>query len=225
MEAVMALPALKSNYKYTYGDYCSWPDEERWEIIKGVPFAMSPGPNRFHQRIAYALISQISAQTPKENKCEIYFAPFDVRLPEHDEADDFITTIVQPDISVICNKEKLDDQGCRGAPDLIMEILSPSTASRDLQIKKDLYEKHGVKEYWIVHPGDTIVIVYRQIESEQIYNELINGSMSEEEHERASVISEETYLFDKGTVYTEKDTVTLNAPEGVVIQLSEVFGE
>jgi hypothetical protein len=168
---------------------------------------------------------QIMKHTELKSECKVYFAPFDVRLPEYDEADDFVNTVVQPDISVICNKDKLDDKGCRGAPDLIMEILSPSTASRDLQIKKNLYEKHGVKEYWIVHPGDKIVIVYRQIESEQINNERINSSISEDEHKHTSAISSNPFMFDTGTIYTEKDAVTLSAPEGVVISLSEVFGE
>jgi Uma2 family endonuclease len=225
MEAVMPLPALKSDYKYTYGDYCSWPDEERWEIIEGVPVAMSPGPNRYHQELSVRLIYQIMKHTELKSDCKVYFAPFDVRLPEYDEADDFVTTVVQPDISVICNKEKLDDKGCRGAPDLIMEILSPSTASRDLQIKKDLYERHGVKEYWIVHPGDKIVIVYRQINNQSLNHEQISSSLREDEHERTAVISKDVFLFDKGTIYTEKDPVTLSAPEGVVISLGEVFGE
>jgi len=137
----------------------------------------------------------------EESKCEVYPAPFDVRLPESDEADDLITNTVQPDISIICDKNKLDDKGCRGAPDLIMEILSPSTAARDMIIKKDLYEKHGVKEYWIVHPLEKIVIVYKLISSEN------TGDRQ----------------FDKGSVYTEKDEVTLSVPEGIVIRLSEIF--
>jgi Uma2 family endonuclease len=201
----MALPALKSDYKYTYGDYCSWPDEERWEIIEGEPVAMSPAPNRYHQRILWNLsgIMHRAEDTGLLKGCEVYPAPFDVRLPDSDEADDLITTVVQPDISIICDNRKLDDKGCRGAPDLIMEILSPSTASRDMILKKDLYQKHGVKEYWIVHPLEKIVIVYK----------LINLESSSER------------LFDKGSVYTEKDEVALSVPEGIVIRLSEIFGD
>jgi Uma2 family endonuclease len=198
----MALPAFKPDYKYTYSDYCSWPDEERWEIVDGEPVAMSPAPNRYHQRISGRLYFAVQ-YIIRERKlpCEIYNAPFDVRLPDSEEADDFVTTVVQPDISIICDKNKLDDKGCRGAPDLIMEILSPSTAARDMVTKKDLYEKQGVKEYWIVQPLEKIVIVYKLISSE-------NSS------ER---------LFDKGAVYTEKDEVALSVPEGIVIRLSEIF--
>ena len=86
-------------------------------------------------------------------------APFDVRLPEGDEADDEIITVVQPDISVICDPAKLDNRGCRGAPDFIIEILSPATAGKDQIQKVALYEKHGVKEYWLVHPGDRLITV------------------------------------------------------------------
>ena len=85
--------------------------------------------------------------------------PFDVRLPDADEADDDIRTVVQPDISVICNPEKLDDRGCRGTPDFIAEILSPSTSAKDQIQKVRLYEKHGVKEYWIIHPTDKVLTI------------------------------------------------------------------
>jgi Uma2 family endonuclease len=204
----MAIPASKPDYKYTYGDYCSWPDDERWEIIEGIPVSMSPAPNRYHQRLSFQFLASIARQLSKESDCEVYHAPFDVRLPVSDEADDFITTVVQPDISIICDKSKLDDKGCRGAPDLVIEILSASTASRDLQIKKDLYEKHGVKEYWIVQPLERIVIVYKLTD------------VSNENHNiNPSIINK----FYKGSVYTEKDEVELSVMAGIVIKLSEVF--
>jgi Uma2 family endonuclease len=120
--------------------------------------------------------------------------------------------VVQPDISIICDKSKLDDKGCRGAPDLVMEILSASTASRDLQIKKDLYEKHGVKEYWIVQPMERIVIIYK-------LTDVASNSANEIHDINKSVINK----FDKGFVYTEKDEVELSVMAGIVIKLSEVF--
>jgi Uma2 family endonuclease len=153
--------------RYTYGDYLNWPDEERWEIIEGVPVSMSPAPVRIHQKILTEILVQLHDRLTTSD-CEVYPAPFDVRLPEKDEADEEIMTVVQPDIAVICDAEKLDDKGCRGAPDFIIEIISPSTASHD-QIKKvALYEQHGVREYWIVHPVDKLVIM-RRLNSEGVY--------------------------------------------------------
>jgi len=160
----MPLPAYNRD-TYTYSDYLQWPQEERWELIEGVPYNMSPAPSRRHQGIAAELSRQI-ANFLTGKSCEVYFAPFDVRLPEvstedmhHADDDDEITTVVQPDIVVICDPDKLDDRGCLGAPDFIVEILSPSTAAKD-QIKKvSWYEKSGVKEYWIIHPTDRLVTV------------------------------------------------------------------
>ncbi len=135
--------------KWTYADYCTWPDDERWELIDGVAYAMVPGPARLHQQIAgdlYFLLRKCLEGRP----CHVYPAPFDVRLPVSSEADDETGTVVQPDISVFCGESKLDDKGARGAPDLVVEILSPSTSGRDTIVKRALYERHGVPEYWIV---------------------------------------------------------------------------
>ncbi len=101
----------------------------------------------------------------KDKTCEVYSAPFDVRLPGENETDNAIKTVVQPNITVVCNLSKLDEKGCFGPPDLIIEIVSPTTASLDYIQKLRLYEKHGVKEYWIVHPIDKIVMVYQLLES------------------------------------------------------------
>ena len=98
----------------------------------------------------------------QDKSCRIYAAPFDVRLPDGDEPDDDIVTVVQPDLVVVCDRNKLDERGCKGAPDLIIEILSPSTVSKDLHDKFKLYERVGVKEYWIVHPQDQTVMVFRR---------------------------------------------------------------
>ncbi len=153
----MVLPSSKKE-RYTYADYLQWPDDERWELFEGVPYSMSPGPSRIHQEVTVELTRQIS-NFLLDQDCKVYVAPFDVRLPEQDEADESVQTVVQPDIVVVCDESKLDEQGCRGAPDFVIEVLSPGTAARDLLHKSALYEKHGVREYWAVHPVDHIVYI------------------------------------------------------------------
>ncbi|MEM7585859.1 MAG: Uma2 family endonuclease [Acidobacteriota bacterium] len=146
--------------RFNYGDYCRWQGDERWELIDGEAFDMSPAPSRRHQQVLLRLAQQIDSGL-KGQACEVYVAPFDVRLPAADEADEQIETVVQPDISVVCDPTKLDDAGCRGAPDWILEILSPRTAARDQLHKRDLYGLHGVREYWIVDPEHNRVTIYR----------------------------------------------------------------
>jgi Uma2 family endonuclease len=143
---------------YTYGEYYSWPESERWELIEGIPYNMTPAPSIEHQRISGEFFRQVS-NFLFDKDCEVFAAPFDVRLPEAGEGDDEIITVVQPDIAVICDPGKLDIRGCRGAPDFIIEILSQATAGKDQIQKVALYEKHGVKEYWLVHPGDRLLTV------------------------------------------------------------------
>ena len=153
---------LRENDKvFTYGDYNLWPESERWELIEGVAFDMSPAPSRQHQFILVELVSQVHGLLG-EVPCEVYCAPFDVRFPDYIEQEDAeISTVVQPDLVVVCDKKKLDDKGCIGAPDLVVEILSPSTMSKDLHQKFTLYEKHGVKEYWVISPGDKVLFKYK----------------------------------------------------------------
>ncbi|RKX77972.1 MAG: Uma2 family endonuclease [Spirochaetes bacterium] len=156
----MGEPALKKDRIYTYGDYKTWPEDERWELIDGVAWNMSPAPGRFHQEYLMGFIAQILPFL-EGNPCKVYTAPFDVLLPDHLELeDDEVTTVVQPDISVICDKSKLTEKGCTGAPDWIIEILSPFTSRKDMSIKYELYQRHGVREYWIVDPGNKYVHVY-----------------------------------------------------------------
>ena len=145
---------------FTYGDYCQWPDDQRWELIDGVAFAMAPAPTRLHQDFVVEFAAQIHPQLASSN-CRIYVAPFDVRLPKGDEADARVDTVVQPDVAVICDPSKLDDKGCRGAPDWVVEILSPSSAVHDQIRKRALYERHGVREYWLLHPIDRVLTIYR----------------------------------------------------------------
>lgn len=151
--------ARKIEDRYTYKEYLKW-ESGRCELIDGIVYDMTPAPSRLHQKISIDLATNIYNQLVGK-LCEVYVAPFDVRLPDNKEvANENIVTVVQPDIVVVCDSEKLDDLGCLGAPDMVIEILSPSTAAKDLQSKRDLYERHGVKEYWIVHPTDKIIMVY-----------------------------------------------------------------
>jgi Uma2 family endonuclease len=154
---------LRDHQHHTYRDYCAWPDDVRYELIDGHAFAMSPAPSRHHQEVVVEVLRQI-ADALEGSGCRVYVAPFDVRLPRAAEADDDVDTVVQPDLSVICDPAKLDDRGCRGAPDWVVEILSPGSASHDQIVKRDVYERHGVGEYWLVHPVDRIVTVYRLVE-------------------------------------------------------------
>lgn len=151
---------LQPSPKYTYKDYLQWPEEERWEIIEGVAYSMSPAPNRRHQGLQRELLGQLIPYF-KQKPCKIYPAPIDVILPEVGEQADESSTVVEPDILVVCDPRKLTDAGIRGAPDFIIEILSPATAFRDQSNKKLLYEKHGVKEYWVVNPETLEVLIYR----------------------------------------------------------------
>ncbi len=155
--------ALRDHQHHTYRDYCAWPDDVRYELIDGHAYAMSPAPSRHHQEIVFETARQI-ADALEGSGCRVYVAPFDVRLPHADEADDVVDTVVQPDLSVICDPAKLDDRGCRGAPDWVVEVLSPGSAGHDQIVKRDVYERHGVREYWLVHPVDRIVTVYRLVD-------------------------------------------------------------
>lgn len=146
------LSQLDLNKTYTYADYLTWRLNERLELIKGWIYKMSPAPRRAHQKVEGNLHIEIGSFF-KNKKCEVYQSPFDVRLIKNKGLSDHeITTVVQPDISVICDPEKLDDRGCIGAPDLIIEVLSPSTMKKDYYEKFDLYEENKVKEYWLVNP-------------------------------------------------------------------------
>ncbi len=152
-------PPSRQERPYTYADYLQWPDEERWEIIDGVAYDMSPAPGRAHQR-ALLDLARILAELTDAGDCETYVAPFDVRLGEDTEHDS-AGTVVQPDISVFCRPEVLDDHGAHGAPDLVVEILSPTTSYKDQTAKLALYERHRVREYWVVNPEGAYVMVYR----------------------------------------------------------------
>lgn len=143
---------------FTYADYCRWPDDERWELIDGQAYAMA-APGLAHQTVVGELFRQI-ANYLVGKPCRTFVAPFDVRLPRRNERDEDTTTVVQPDITVVCDPAKLDERGCRGAPDWVIEVLSPSTAAKDQIQKLAAYEQAGVREVWLVHPTDHVIIVY-----------------------------------------------------------------
>ena len=144
---------------FCYRDYLGWPGPDRWEIIGGEAWAMVPGPDADHQRILRDLCTQINVFL-KGNRCELFQAPFDLLLPTAAEADEEVQTVLQPDAFVVCEPEKITQRGCRGAPDWVIEVLSPSTAGRDQILKRRLYEKAQVKEYWIFSPAERLVFVY-----------------------------------------------------------------
>ena len=136
--------AYVTEQRFTYEDYCTWPDDERWELINGIPFKLE-APSRTHQRILIEL-TVLFKNHLKNALCELYIAPFDVRLNVGEGKD----TVVQPDLLVVCDDNKLDERGVKGVPDLIIEISSPSTRKRDQTVKRDLYLQYGAREYWIV---------------------------------------------------------------------------
>lgn len=152
--------ALKAGERFTYRDYKTWPQGERWELIDGKAYSMSPSPRRGHQRLAGELCSQLYSFF-EGKPCEPYIAPIDVFLPKGEEGLDDIDRVVQPDLLVVCDPAKLVDEGIRGAPDFVVEILSPTTALYDQSEKRALYESVGVREYWIVNPETFEAFLYR----------------------------------------------------------------
>jgi Uma2 family endonuclease len=151
---------ISTSRRYCYADYLRWEDGQRWELIDGEPFCMSPAPGSDHQSVSVELTRQI-ANHLLDSPCRVFHAPFDVRLPKADEVDDQVTTVIQPDLAVFCERDRLDRRGARGAPDWVIEILSPSTAVHDQVRKLGVYERAGVGEYWLVHPEDRVVTVYQ----------------------------------------------------------------
>lgn len=157
----MQLSDLDLNKTYTYADYLQWTFEERLELIKGKIFKMTPAPAPIHQKISWNISGELYNYL-KGKSCQAFSAPFDVRLPQ---ANPFginkdIYTVVQPDISVVCDAGKIDGKGCTGAPDIVIEILSPGNNKKELRNKYEVYEESGVKEYWIISPQDKTFLRY-----------------------------------------------------------------
>ncbi|WP_428655822.1 Uma2 family endonuclease [Runella sp.] len=189
---------LDPNGSYTYADYLKWTFDERIELIKGKIFNMSPAPARRHQKISVKLSLTIGNYLDGKS-CEMYTAPFDVRLTPlkgKKRKDDQIYTVVQPDICVICDMDKLDDRGCIGAPDLIIEILSPGNTKKEMSDKFQVYEENGVTEYWLVEPNDNVIIVY--------------------------VLNDEGKYIGLRP-YTEDDVITSSVLPGLELSVSRIF--
>ncbi len=152
----MQAPAIKTDRRYTYADYLQFPDDQRWEIIDGVAYDISPSPSVAHQDLSMELSVQVGAQL-RGRPCRVIAAPIDVRFENTDKTD----KVVQPDLLVVCDPGKITSRGVVGAPDWIVEILSPATAGKDQIVKRALYEAQGVREFWLVHPVDRLVTIYR----------------------------------------------------------------
>lgn len=154
----MSTAPLHSERRFTYGDYLTWPDTERWELIDGIAYSMTPPPGTEHQSISFELSRQLGNWLI-DKPCRAFAAPFGVRLPESGESDERTSNVVEPDLFVVCDKQKIDRRGVRGAPDFIIEIISPSSSHRDEIKKAQLYERHGVREYWVIYPNERLVHV------------------------------------------------------------------
>ncbi len=152
--------AQRDHQLHTYGEYLNWPEDVRYELIDGVAYLMSPAPSLDHQQFVVEISRQLG-NALEGKPCRQFVAPVDVRLPKADEEDESVDTVVQPDVLVVCDEKKLDQRGVRGAPDLVIEVLSPSTAGHDHVLKRRVYERAGVREYWLVHPYDRMVTIYR----------------------------------------------------------------
>lgn len=153
---------------YNYADYLKWQFKERIELIMGKVFKMSPAPAMKHQRIAFRLTMHMGNYFEK-HRCQVFFAPFDVRLiHKNKKTNADIQTVVQPDICIICDESKLDERGCLGSPDLVVEILSPGNTKKEMRDKFQVYESSGVREYWLVEPKDCCVFIYT-LNQEGIY--------------------------------------------------------
>ena len=193
----MGLPENREQERYTYSQYLTWPEGERYELIDGIAYAMSPAPRLEHQRISGEIHAQIHSDL-KDGPCRVFAAPTDVRLSAiyAAETEDDEPTVVQPDLLVGCKEELFTERGVAGAPELIVEIISPESGYSDRKRKFDLYERYGVGEYWIVDPDERVVEVY---------------------------ILESDNCFRRAGVYGSADTVTATAIGGVVVDLQEVF--
>lgn len=158
---VTRLDQLDFDGTYSYNDYLNWTFEERVELIRGKVFNLSSSPGTMHQLILGEIFVQISNHL-RHTISKVFLSPFDVRLNSTKENDySKIHNVVQPDICVICNPEKIDSKGCIGAPDLIVEVLSPGNTDKEMKEKFEIYEENGVKEYWLVEPDHHIVLVYK----------------------------------------------------------------
>jgi len=194
-EKITDINQLDFSKRYTYADYLQWKFDERVELLRGFISRMSPAPSFRHQKVTTRLTTEIDYFF-KNKKCDVLAAPFDVRLPQKDKKNEKSVTVVQPDICVVCDVKKIDSQGCNGAPDLMVEVLSPGNTKKEMKHKYELYEESGVKEYWLVHPQDNNVMVFVLGENEK---------------------------FQIHKIYTEDDTLESPTLKGFRLKLSEIF--
>lgn len=191
----MTLPAEKE--QYTFADCLAWDENERIEIIDGEAFLMA-APSSNHQEISMEISRQL-ANFLEGKPCRVYPSPFDVRLFEKDGDDpEDVDTVVEPDISVVCDRSKIDIRGCKGAPDLIVEILSPSSLRKDRLVKLRLYQRARVREYWIVDPENRTVQVF---------------------------LLDNTGILHPHEDYGREDVAKVNVLDGCFIELKKVFSE
>jgi Uma2 family endonuclease len=157
---ITSIDQLDVNKKYSYADYLTWKFDEYVELLRGKVSRMA-APTKAHQRTVGRMNTLWDVYLGN-NPCQVFVAPFDVRLLDHKKStkDKDVFTVVQPDVCVVCEESKLDDKGCIGAPDLVVEVLSPGTQKKDIEDKFELYEFNGVKEYWIVSNGDETIVVF-----------------------------------------------------------------
>jgi len=193
----MALPMRKQAEHFTYANVITWPEGERWELIDGCAYDMTPAPSTRHQLILLALILQFG-NFLKKSPCLLLTAPYDVRLPKAQEDGLTASTVVQPDLMVVCEREKLDERGCVGAPTLVVEITSPSTAAKDLREKRMVYQRAGVPEYWIISPADQTLLVFTL---------------------------DDTGHYGAPTVFTADEQAPVGVLPGLQIDLASVFAE
>ena len=189
------MPLPNKEKQYTYADYLTWPEDERWEIIDGVSY-MQAAPSPVHQLISGELHRQF-ANYLQGKTCKVYPAPFCVRLTNGDEKQmEDIEKVVEPDITIVCDNSKIDEKGCNGTPDLIIEVLSPSSIKYDRVIKFNKYEKAGVKEYWIVEPEAKIISVF---------------------------VLQNNNRYGRPEIYTEDEKITVSIFSDLIIDLNVVF--
>lgn len=194
----MSEPVRKVDESYTYADLLTWPEDQRCELIDGMLYNMTPTPGLYHQEIIGEFHVQFHNYLRHHRPCRVFLPPCDVRLPKRDENGLTSSTVVQPDLIVVCDQQKLDKRGVVGAPDLVVEVLSPYTAKMDRQQKKHIYVQAGVREYWIVSPSEKTVEVY-QLQEQRRYGE--------------------------ATVYQYNEQVPVGMLPGLVIDLTQVFAE
>lgn len=191
----MSLPQPQEREEYSYADYLTWSEDERWEIVNGIAY-MQAAPTPVHQEILTEILKQIAIYLT-DKSCKVYPAPFCVRLTKWNEKkNENIKKVFEPDITIVCDKSKIDKEGCKGVPDMIIEILSPSSFKMDRVIKFNEYETAGVKEYWIVEPDGKIVSTF---------------------------ILQKDGRYGRTEIYTENDKIKVSIFPDLIIDLEPVF--